>query len=130
LSLKDAPSGTVEIRGEVYFPRAAFDRVNREREQAGEPLFANPRNAAAGAMRNLDPRLVARRGLGFWAYQAVGELDLATHADMLARLSAWGLPVEPHWERVAAATRWSSGARAGRTSAARSPSKPMASSSS
>jgi DNA ligase (NAD+) len=52
-------------------------------------------------MRNLDPRLVARRGLSFWAYQAVGELDLTTHGDMLARLSAWGLPVEPHWERVA-----------------------------
>jgi len=101
LSLKDAPRGTVEIRGEVYFPRAAFDRVNREREEAGEPLFANPRNAAAGAMRNLDPRLVARRGLGFWAYQAVGDLGLTTHAEMLARLSAWGLPVEPHWERVA-----------------------------
>jgi DNA ligase (NAD+) len=101
LSLKGAPRGTIEVRGEVYFPRAAFDRVNREREQAGEPLFANPRNAAAGAMRNLDPRLVARRGLSFWAYQAVGGLDLATHADMLARLSAWGLPVEPHWERVA-----------------------------
>jgi DNA ligase (NAD+) len=100
LSLRGAPSGAIEVRGEVFFPRAAFERVNREREQAGEPLFANPRNAAAGAMRNLDPRLVARRGLSFWAYQAVGDLDVTTHAAMLERLSAWGLPVESHWGRV------------------------------
>ena len=51
------------MRGEVYCPRTAFERMNREREEAGEPLFANPRNAAAGTMRNLDPSLVARRGL-------------------------------------------------------------------
>ena len=53
----------IEVRGEVYLPRAAFERMNREREDAGEPLFANPRNAAAGTMRNLDPALVAKRGL-------------------------------------------------------------------
>ena len=62
------PDG-IEVRGEVYLPRSAFQRINREREEAGEPLFANPRNAAAGAMRNLDPALVARRGLGAWMYQ-------------------------------------------------------------
>ena len=60
------------MRGEVYLPRSTFQRINREREEAGEPVFANPRNAAAGAMRNLDPALVARRGLGAWMYQAVG----------------------------------------------------------
>ena len=53
----------IEVRGEVYLPRASFERMNREREEAGEPLFANPRNAAAGTMRNLDPALVAKRGL-------------------------------------------------------------------
>jgi len=53
------PSGRVEVRGEVYLPRLSFERANREREDAGETLFANPRNAAAGAMRNLDPALVA-----------------------------------------------------------------------
>jgi DNA ligase (NAD+) len=64
LTLRGAPAGTVEVRGEVYLPRSTFQRINREREEAGEPVFANPRNAAAGAMRNLDPALVARRGLG------------------------------------------------------------------
>ena len=55
----------------MYFPRAAFERMNREREDAGEPLFANPRNTAAGTMRNLDPGLVAKRGLGAFFYQLV-----------------------------------------------------------
>src|SRR5712692_2638354 len=64
LRLRGGPPGTVEVRGEVYLPRAAFLRMNRDREAAGEPLFANPRDAAAGTMRNLDPSLVARRGLG------------------------------------------------------------------
>ena len=58
----DAPA-LMEVRGEVYLPRAAFDKMNEEREQAGEPLFANPRNAAAGAIRTLDSAAVAKRGL-------------------------------------------------------------------
>ncbi|HEX6322882.1 MAG TPA: NAD-dependent DNA ligase LigA, partial [Vicinamibacterales bacterium] len=95
--------GRVEIRGEAYLSRQAFDRVNREREEAEEPLFANPRNAAAGTMRTLDPRAVSRRGLSAFFYQVVvpggaGPLD-ATHAATLERLAAWGLPVEPHWAR-------------------------------
>ena len=61
----------LEIRGEVYFPRKVFERINKERAEAGEPLFANPRNAAAGTMRNLDPALVAKRGLSAWMYQLV-----------------------------------------------------------
>ena len=61
------------MRGEIYFPRAAFDRLNAEREEAGEPLFANPRNAGAGTLRNLDPQLVARRGLRAFFYHAVRE---------------------------------------------------------
>ncbi len=98
LALRDAPAGTVEVRGEVYLPRSTFQRINREREEAGDPVFANPRNAAAGAMRNLDPALVARRGLGAWMYQAVGLGEgLATHSALLGRLRVWGLPVEPHW---------------------------------
>src|SRR5438874_13006207 len=71
LSLEDGPKGSVEIRGEVYLSRASFARMNKEREDAGEPLFANPRNAAAGTMRNLDPSLVAKRGLGAFTYQIV-----------------------------------------------------------
>src|SRR4051812_25938907 len=76
LALKEPVPGRIEIRGEVYLPKAHFERINREREQAGEPLYANPRNVAAGTMRNLDPGLVARRKLGAFTYQVVlaGEL--------------------------------------------------------
>jgi DNA ligase (NAD+) len=95
-------AGRLEVRGEVYLPRAAFERANREREAAGEPAFANPRNAAAGAIRNLDPALVARRGLSAFVYQLVipeGEPDTrpSVHAELLAVLAEWGLPVEKHW---------------------------------
>ena len=115
------PSGPrrIEIRGEVYLPRRVFERINKEKADAGEPLFANPRNAAAGTMRNLDPALVAKRGLSAWMYQLVRgpedpplrsaaetslvEADLqvrpATHAETLEALKQWGLPVEPHWRR-------------------------------
>lgn len=100
LALRDGPGGRVEVRGEVYLPRAAFEKTNREKAAAGEPVFANPRNTAAGAMRNLDPREVAGRGLAAWMYQVVpGERGGETHAAMLERLSRWGLPVEPHWRR-------------------------------
>ena len=65
------PAGRVEIRGEVYLPRAAFERINRELDEAGAPLFQNPRNTAAGTMRNLDPSLVAKRGLRAFTYHLV-----------------------------------------------------------
>jgi DNA ligase (NAD+) len=124
LRLRGGPGGRVEIRGEVYLPRASFDRTNREREDSGEPLFANPRNAAAGTMRNLDPALVAKRGLSAFTYQVVGGIDVETiardgsHASVLTAMQEWGLPVEPHWRRcddiagVAAFCReWSEGRR-------------------
>ncbi len=102
LSLTPGAPVRVEARGEVYLPRTAFDRLNREREDREEPLFANPRNAAAGTMRNLDPREVGRRGLACWVYQlAEGGGELATHGRALECLREWGLPVEPHWRRVA-----------------------------
>jgi DNA ligase (NAD+) len=105
LGLREAPAGHLEVRGEVYLPRAAFERINREREEAGEPLFANPRNAAAGTMRNLDPEQVAKRGLSAYVYQLVlaGAEDSgerAAHSETLERLRAWGLPVESHWRRL------------------------------
>lgn len=117
LRLRGAPPGAIEIRGEVFLPRASFERVNRERAEAGEPLFANPRNAAAGTMRNLDPRLVAARRLGAFVYQVVGaEVGLDTHGGSLAAMVDWGLPVEPHWTRcegvdalVAWCRRWETG---------------------
>jgi DNA ligase (NAD+) len=118
LSLKMPVPGRIEVRGEVYLPRASFERMNVEREKEGEPLFQNPRNAAAGTMRNLDPSLVARRRLGAFTYQVVGAVrepptsaggrDLwavhepplpETHEGMLQVMHAWGLPVEPHWRR-------------------------------
>jgi DNA ligase (NAD+) len=104
------PTGRVEIRGEVYLPRKSFERMNRDREDAGEPLFQNPRNAAAGTMRNLDPKLVAKRGLGAFVYQLVEAGDhrrparaghYGNHSDTLTAMRDWGLPVEPHWRRLA-----------------------------
>jgi DNA ligase (NAD+) len=101
LRLQNAPPGRIEIRGEVYLSRRAFARINREQQDAGEPLYANPRNTAAGTMRNLDPALVARRGLLAWTYQVVAAVEGTTggtHAEMLADLKRWGAPVEPHWK--------------------------------
>lgn len=99
LALTDGPAGRLEVRGEVYLPKKAFERMNQEQEAAGEPLYANARNTAAGTMRNLDPSLVAKRGLSAWMYQVVrpegGVPPL--HSQMLADLKAWGLAVEPHW---------------------------------
>jgi DNA ligase (NAD+) len=100
LRLQNAPPGRIEIRGEVYLSRRAFARINQEQQDAGEPLYANPRNTAAGTMRNLDPSLVARRGLLAWTYQVVAAVEGTTggtHAEMLADLKRWGAPVEPHW---------------------------------
>jgi DNA ligase (NAD+) len=114
LVLRRGPAERIEVRGEIYLPRASFERMNREREDAGEPLFANPRNAAAGTMRNLDPSLVSKRNLSAFVYQVVtsnppkggshsggshngGHYD--SHAVMLAAMREWGLPVESHWRR-------------------------------
>jgi DNA ligase (NAD+) len=98
LTLRGGPDARFEVRGEVFLPRAAFDRINRERGDVGEPLYANPRNVASGTMRNLDPALVARRGLKAFVYQYVGPTDAAPthHFDLLEALGAWGLPVEQH----------------------------------
>src|SRR4051812_26735436 len=71
LSLRERVPGRVEIRGEVFLPRAAFERMNKECEEQGIPLFQNPRNTAAGTMRNLEPALVAKRGLSAFTYQLV-----------------------------------------------------------
>ncbi|HXF08584.1 MAG TPA: NAD-dependent DNA ligase LigA [Candidatus Acidoferrales bacterium] len=94
----------LEVRGEVYMPRAGFAAMNARLQAAGERLFANPRNAAAGSLRQLDARVTARRPLRWFAY-ALGAIESdadlpATHFDRLAALRSWGLPVCPLNERV------------------------------
>jgi DNA ligase (NAD+) len=94
--------GLMEVRGEVYFPFASFTRTNQEREKKGETLFANPRNAAAGALRQLDPSITRRRRLGMFAYAVEvieGRLDLRTQFEVLELLASWGFKVEPNRKR-------------------------------
>ncbi|GAB1342274.1 NAD-dependent DNA ligase LigA [Gemmatimonas sp.] len=92
----------MEIRGEVYLPFAGFERMNEARVAAGEPVYVNPRNAAAGSMRQLDPAITAQRPLRFFGYAAVlpdGTVPAKTQWDLLESLSAWGVPVAPHRAR-------------------------------
>jgi DNA ligase (NAD+) len=87
----------LEVRGEVFLPRSRFQAINREREERGEEPFANPRNAAAGTMKNLDPRIVAERGLDIYLYsvaQAKG-VTLRRHGQALERMREWGLKTHP-----------------------------------
>ncbi len=89
----------VEVRGEAYLPISAFNKANEEREAAGETPFANPRNAAAGALRQLDPRMTAERPLSFFGY-SLGYIDGATfkaQLEVLEQLKRWGFPVNPHY---------------------------------
>jgi DNA ligase (NAD+) len=96
LTLREPVNGRVDVRGEVYLPTASFEATNKERAERGEPLFANPRNAAAGAVRQLDPKATAKRNLAMWSYSAAG-LDVASQSELLKRLSTLGLRVNPHW---------------------------------
>ncbi len=85
------------VRGEVYLPRSAFTALNAAQTASGEPPFANPRNAAAGSLRQKDPSVTAGRGLRLWCYQILDGLE-CDQGEALRRLAGWGLPVEPHWE--------------------------------
>lgn len=90
----------MEVRGEVYIARAAFARVNRERTDAGQEPLQNPRNAAAGALRQLDPAEARRRRLQFHAYQVVplrGQWPVGHHHEALEHLATWGFPTAPEW---------------------------------
>src|SRR5687768_6955728 len=100
LALRERSPGRVDVRGEVYLPTAAFEATNRERAERGEALFANPRNAAAGAVRQLDPSATAKRNLAMWAYSAAG-LDVASQGALLERMRGLGLRTNPHWKRAA-----------------------------
>jgi DNA ligase (NAD+) len=97
-----APPQLLEVRGEVYLPLEPFRRFNLEREENGEPTFANPRNAAAGSLRQLDPKITARRPLKLFCY-APGVIDgheFACQSEFLATVPSWGLPTNPLARRV------------------------------
>ncbi len=90
----------MEVRGEVYMPYSGFEKMNAERVKAGEPVYANPRNSAAGSLRMLDPAVSAARPLRFFAYAVSvpegDELPARDQFALLDRLAEWGLPVAPH----------------------------------
>jgi DNA ligase (NAD+) len=88
---------SVEIRGEVFLSLRTFRQINEEREQAGAPLFANPRNAAAGSLRQLDPAIVARRALDFFGYNPIP--GQPKQSDNLKWLSDLGIRVNPNYKR-------------------------------
>ncbi len=111
----DDPPPVVEIRGEVYLPLAAFAEFNAARASAGLPTFANPRNAAAGSLRQTDPRVTAERPLSMWAYGVggVAGLESGTQLELLGWLRAAGMPVNGDItlctgidEAAAACARW------------------------
>ena len=110
--LDAAPPAVIDIRGEVYMPKAAFAALNAAAERDGGKTFANPRNAAAGSLRQLDPAITASRKLSFYAY-GIGAHDgfalPASYSALLAQYAAWGVPVCPLQESlgsVAAATAY------------------------
>jgi DNA ligase (NAD+) len=118
LSFPEAPS-LVEVRGEVYLPIAAFRAVNEQRAEAGQPTFANPRNAAAGAIRQLDPNIAAERPLSIWCYGTGAHegVEFSTHAEELDWLRERGFKVAPDTDRhegidsVVKRCRWWEGRR-------------------
>jgi DNA ligase (NAD+) len=95
--LKGAPQSLMEVRGEIYLEKKEFQKLNEQRQQSGESLFANPRNAAAGSVRQLDSAITAARPLKFFAY-GIGEgelLGITTQQHLLAQLKEWGFHVNP-----------------------------------
>lgn len=88
----------VEIRGEVFIEKEQFKKLNRKREEAAEPAFANPRNAAAGSLRQLDSSVTAERPLKFFAYELTSAegINYTSHGESLEQLQKWQVPVNPN----------------------------------
>jgi DNA ligase (NAD+) len=99
---KDHPF-MMEVRGEVYMPFSGFEKMNEERVAAGEPVYANPRNSASGALRQLDPAVTAGKPLRFFGYSITLPSDeappVARQSDLLDLLASWGIPTAPHRRR-------------------------------
>ena len=92
------PPEVLEVRGEVFWPLKAFDKFNKKREAAGEPLFANPRNATTGTLKQFDPQSIAGRGLSFLAH-GLGDIvgaEFETQSALFEQFKDWGVPVSPH----------------------------------
>jgi DNA ligase (NAD+) len=103
LKLRGKAPAYMEVRGEVFMPISGFRKLNREQEKAGSKVFANPRNAAAGSLRQLDPKISASRPLSFYAYgygATEGWRAPKTHMESLDQLREWGFPVSDLVERV------------------------------
>lgn len=93
----------IEVRGEVFMPKEGFEQMNAQALKKGQKVFVNPRNAAAGSLRQLDSRITAKRPLAFYAYSVgvVEGAELSTsHYDRFLQLKSWGLPVSPETQRV------------------------------
>lgn len=90
----------LDVRGEGYMPKESFVRLNQEREEEGQPTFANPRNAAAGSLRQLDSKVTARRRLSYFAYQVLTPegTDLSSQTEVLSYLKEQGFPVNPEYQ--------------------------------
>ena len=99
LRVRDAPA-FLEVRGEVYLRKSDFEKLNARREREGLPVFANPRNAASGGVRQLDPKLTAQRRLSFFAYAVAQGPPLRTQSEALAYLRTAGFAVNDHIERA------------------------------
>ncbi|MDD2540222.1 MAG: NAD-dependent DNA ligase LigA [Desulfuromonadaceae bacterium] len=93
----DVVPALLEVRGEVFLSLDSFQKINRDREENGDPPFANPRNAAAGSLRQLDPRITARRPLSFFCYApgVVEGASFSSQHEFLSTVAGWGLPVNP-----------------------------------
>ncbi len=101
LRLTGNPPAVLEVRGEVYMRHAELERINAEREAEGEPPLANPRNTTAGTLKQLDPKVTARRRLDIAVYDIapLEGVELSSHAETLRQLEAYGFPVNPFYQR-------------------------------